>query len=46
MGNQLMMIDQGNLIGCFIPIGYLTIRDYENVPVIRKKFFKRAQAKS
>ena len=40
MGNQLMVIDKCNLIGSLEPIGYLTIRDDENVPVFRKELFK------
>ena len=40
-----MVIHQGNLIGGLEPIGYLTIRDDENMPVFRKELFKCPQAK-
>ena len=46
MGNQLMVIDQGNSIGSLEPIGHLTIRDDENMAVFRKELFKCPQAKS
>ena len=46
MGNQLMVVDQGNLIGSLEPIRYLPICDDENVSVFRKELFKCPQAKS